>query len=93
MQQRLAESQALAQEGVWLEELKPLVLQGDPNAAVAMLQLREARLAAAAARAEANLACDPSAGRVGRTDRRRRGGDLAVAAFTAVDRRDDAWRA
>ena len=54
--QRAAQYQVLAQEGQWLDELTPAVLQDGSQAAVAMLQLRQARLAGAAAGIEAKAA-------------------------------------
>ena len=54
--QRAAQYQALVEEGQWLDELTPAVLQDGSQAAVAMLQLRQARLAGAAAGIEAKAA-------------------------------------
>ena len=54
--QRAAQYQVLAQQGQWLDELTPLVLEHGPQAAVAMLQLRQQRLAGAAAGIEARAA-------------------------------------
>ncbi|MGO8688850.1 MAG: hypothetical protein ACLQLG_04395 [Thermoguttaceae bacterium] len=54
--QRVAQYQALVEQGQWLDALTPLVLEQGTPAAAAMLQLRQSRLDCRAAQIEAQLA-------------------------------------